>query len=146
MTMMTSTGTEGNSASLDHTLSELKSYVETAAQDGVAAHEVEHELWRRVVLLGKQALELLFTLVGPGDMGESVVLPDQREVRRLAGPHPRVYQSVFGRFELDRVVYGTRDGQKIDSVPFDTRLQLPQSEFSYLLQDWSQGLAVEQCR
>lgn len=143
MTMMTSTGREGNSASLDHTLSELKSYVETAAQDGVAVHEVEHELWRRVLVLGKQALELLFTLVGPGDLGESVVLPDQREVQRLAGTHKRVYQSVFGQFELDRVVYGTRDGQKIAYVPFDTRLQLPQSEFSYLLQDWSQSLAVE---
>ena len=143
MEMMTSPGREGNRASLDHTLSELKSYVETAAQDGVAAHEVEHELWRRVLLLGQQALELLFSRVGPGDMGERVVLPDQREVRRLAGTHRRVYQSVFGRFELDRVAYGTRDGQKIDYVPFDTRLQLPQSEFSYLWQDGSQGLAVD---
>ena len=54
-----------------------------------------------------------------------------------------MYQSVFGRFELERVVYGTREGQKIAYVPFDTQLQLPESDFSYLLQDWAQSLAVE---
>ena len=34
--------------------------------------------------------------------------------------------------------------RKIEYVPVDTQLQLPESDFSYLLQDWSQGLAVEQ--
>jgi len=93
--------------------------------------------------LGHQALGLLFTLVGPGDVGEVVVLPDGRQVRRLEAPHSRVYQSVFGRFEVGRVVYGSREGQKIEYVPFDTQLQLPESDFSYLLQDWTQSLAVE---
>ena len=133
-----------NHAPMDHTLNDLKTYVERAAQEGTAAHEVEAAIWSRVLQLGKQALELLFALVGPGDVGDSVVLPDGAEVRRLAAKHPRVYQSVFGRFEVERVVYGTREGQKIEYVPFDTQLQLPESDFSYLLQDWSQSLAVEQ--
>ncbi len=133
-----------NHARMDETLNDLKIYVERAAQEGTAVHEVEAALWSRVLQLGKQALELLFALVGPGDVGESVVLPDGAEVRRLEAKHPRVYQSVFGRFEVERVVYGTREGQKIEYVPFDTQLQLPASDFSYLLQDWSQSLAVEQ--
>ena len=51
------------------------------------------------------------------------MLPDGQEVHRLETLHPRVYQSVFGRFQLERVVYGTREGQKIPYVPVDTQLQ-----------------------
>jgi len=54
------------------------------------------------------------------------------------------YVSIFGEFLLSRVVYGSREGQKIEFVPLDNRLQLPESVFSYLLQDWDQSLCVEQ--
>jgi hypothetical protein len=144
MEKMEQTSADCNLERMDHTLNDLKSYVERAAKQGVAAHEVEAAIWRRVLLLGHQALELLFHLVGSCDVGETTALPDGREVRRLEGPHPRVYQSVFGAFEVARTVYGSREGQKIAYVPVDTRLQLPESDFSYLLQDWAQGLAVEQ--
>jgi len=143
MEKMDQTRTDCNLARMDATLKDLKTYVERAAQERLAAHEVEATIWRRVLQLGKQALELLFALVGPGDVGEAIVLPDGGEVRRLETTHPRVYQSVFGRFEVERVVYGTREGQKIAYVPFDTQLQLPASDFSYLLQDWAQSVAVE---
>ncbi|ETW94925.1 MAG: hypothetical protein ETSY2_48925, partial [Candidatus Entotheonella gemina] len=143
MEKMEQTSADCNPARMAHTLNALKSYVERAAQQGVAAHEAEAEIWRRVLQLGHQALDLLFHLVGSGDVGETAALPDGQEVRRLEGLHARVYQSVFGRFEVERTVYGSREGQKIEYVPFDTQLQLPESDFSYLLQDWCQGLAVE---
>jgi PAS domain-containing protein len=58
--------------------------------------------------------------------------------------HRRPYQSIFGRYELERTVYGSREGQKIEFVPLDQRLGLPDNDFSYLLQDWTQALGVEQ--
>jgi len=58
--------------------------------------------------------------------------------------HPRRYVSIFGEFELERTVYGSREGQKIDFVPLDNRLQLPESVFSRVLQDWDQSLCVEE--
>lgn len=58
--------------------------------------------------------------------------------------HHRRYVSIFGLFDLQRTAYGSREGQKIDFVPLDNRLQLPASEFSYVLQDWDQTLCVEQ--
>src|SRR5262249_23155816 len=115
---------DGNREGCAPALNDLKAYVERAAREGVTAHEVEAGIWHRVLQLGHQALGLLFTLVGPGDVGEVVILPDGQEVHRLETPHSRVYQSVFGRFQLERVVYGTREGQKIVYVPFDTQLQL----------------------
>ena len=39
--------------------------------------------------------------------------------------------------------YGTRAGQKIAFVPLDARLQLPASDYSYLLQQWDQALGCE---
>jgi len=114
---------------------EIKEYVMSAACEGRPAHEVELGLWRRVLDVGHQALGLFFCLQGTGDVGETFTLSDGRETRRLEDLHERTYQSVFGRFTLKRAVYGSREGQKIDCVPLDTRLQLPESEFSYLLQD-----------
>ena len=66
-----------------------------------------------------------------------------RVLRRLPNPHRRAYPSIFGSFDLERVVYGTREGQRIEYVPLDTRVRLPAGTFSYLLQDWDQALAVE---
>jgi hypothetical protein len=40
-----------------------------------------------------------------------------RRLRRLEALHLRDYQFVFGRLALGRVVYGTREGQKIEYVP-----------------------------
>jgi hypothetical protein len=58
--------------------------------------------------------------------------------------HTRPYVSIFGKFQLERTVYGSREGQAIAFVPLDNRLQLPAGAFSYLLQDWDQALGVEQ--
>jgi hypothetical protein len=52
--------------------------------------------------------------------------------------------SIFGEFQLSRVVYGSREGQKLEFVPLDNRLQLPSSIFSYVLQNWDQSLCVEE--
>jgi len=122
---------------------EMVGYVEQAVQAGQAVHEVEKGLWDRVLALGRQALGMFFRLCGDGDEGEWVTLADGRRWRRLEALHARDYQSVFGRFELERVVYGSRESQKIEYAPLDARLELPQSVFSYLLQDWDQVLAVE---
>jgi len=92
----------------------------------------------------KLLLDQFLASLGTGDMGERVALPDGRQVDRLPEVHKRRYVSIFGTFELTRTVYGSREGQKIEFVPLDNRLQLPESVFSYVLQDWDQSFCVEQ--
>lgn len=121
----------------------ITDFVATAAADGLAVYEVERELWSRVLAIGRQTMGLYFDLCGDGDMGKTVTLPDGRVLNRLPTLHPKPYQAVFGSFVKPRVVYGTREGQKVEHVPLDERLQFPESKFSYLLQDWDQSLAVE---
>jgi hypothetical protein len=106
-------------------------------------HEVERGLWGRMLQLGWRLLSAFFALYGDGDKGEVLTLGDGRQARRLQEPQTRAYQSPFGAFELTRVVYGSREGQKIAAIPFDEALQLPESKFSYLLEDWDQALEVE---
>ena len=111
----------------------LEAFVQQAAEEGFAAHEVEMEIWQRVLAMGRQAMGRFFDTQGEGDVGDSIAMPDGQQWQRSREPHRRLYQSIFGPFELERVVYGTREGQKIELVPLDARLELPQSEFYYVL-------------
>jgi hypothetical protein len=123
---------------------ELLTYVRTAAAQGTAVHDVERGIWQRVLQMGRTTLGHFFALQGTGDLGDTVTLPDGQTCERLPQLHSRRYVSIFGEFTLARTVYGSREGQKIPFVPLDNRLQLPESVFSYVLQDWDQGLCVEQ--
>ena len=64
--------------------------------------------------------------------------------RRLSAIALGVTAVVYAPFAIPRFVYGSRPGQKIELVPTDQRLRLPDSEMSYLLQDWNQMMGVEQ--
>jgi hypothetical protein len=134
---------EHNSQALFDQFSEILAFVQQAFDEGSTAHEVESGLWRRMLQLGHNVFQAWLDLFGDGDAGERIVLEDGREVRRLGDLHRREIRNVFGLFELMRAVYGTREGQKIEAVPLDARLQLPQGKHSYLLQDWDQELVVD---
>jgi len=129
---------------LPQALAQLQALVQAAAQQGLPVHEVELAIWKRLLAMGRLALQQFFDRQGSGDLGEAVALPDGRTCQRLPETHDRRYVSIFGPFVLHRTVYGSREGQQIELVPLDNRLQLPASVFSYLLQDWDQSLAVEQ--
>jgi hypothetical protein len=123
---------------------ELSQWLDAAAAQGTAAHVVERHIFTRVLAMGAEFMGDYFNSVGPGDIGQTVTLEDGRTLRRLAGKQSRRLVTVFGAFAIPRCVYGSRRGQKIELVPTDQRLQLPESEVSYLLQDWNQMLGVEQ--
>jgi hypothetical protein len=128
---------------LRQALTQLHALIHQAARDSTALHEVERLIWQQILRIGRQALQLFLDLQGTGDQGDTVRLPDGRALDRLPDPHPRRYVSIFGPFLLQRTAYGSREGQKIDFVPLDNRLQLPASVFSYVLQDWDQALCAE---
>ncbi len=127
----------------DSFLPRLVDKLTEAIHEGAALHEVEDTLWDLVLEFGRRSLTAYLDCHGSGDQGETVTLPDGQVVRRLDALHARRYVSIFGEFALQRTVYGSREGQSIAFVPLDNRLRLPDSVFSYLLQDWDQSLAVE---
>jgi hypothetical protein len=123
---------------------ELRERVCQAAHAGMPVHEMEKAVWQQVLRIGRQALGQFFALLGTGDLGETVTLPDGQSCQRLEQLHERRYVSIFGEFKLQRTVYGSREGQKMEFIPLDNRLQLPEAVFSYVLQDWDQSFCVEQ--
>jgi hypothetical protein len=133
-----------NPPSLPELANALLAYVRTAATQATPVHDVERGIWQRLLQLGRTALGHFFALQGTGDLGDTVTLPDGQACARLPELHRRRYVSIFGEFLLARTAYGSREGQTIAFVPLDNRLQLPASDFSYVLQDWDQGLCVEQ--
>jgi len=121
----------------------MEEYVMQTGSDAVPIHAVEGNLWKSALRMGLYLLQAFVAAQGDGDVGATFVLPEGRTVKRLEATHPRRYVSIFGELEIPRKVYGTREGQKLEGVPLDARLGLPESAFSYLLQDWCQTLCVQ---
>ena len=91
-----------------------------------------------------RGMKAFFKSHGTGDLGSDTDLAQRRGSEPLETLHTRNYVSIFGKFELERTSTAHGKGRHLDFVPLDNRLQFPESDFSYLLQDWDQELAVEQ--
>ncbi len=143
MDMMTDNTVSIKEAEILDQAKTLTTLVKEGFENGTAIHKLEKNLFENLLKMGHNLLGLLFELSGTGDVGSSICLDNGREVKQLPELHVKPYLSIFGSFEISRYVYGTREGQKIEYIPLDAHLQLPDSKFSYLLQDWDQLLAVE---
>jgi hypothetical protein len=130
--------------SLDGCCQQLKDFIFDSARLGLSFHDFEQALWAKVLRLGHLATQEFLDQQGSGDLGPELTLPDGQQLRRLEHTHPRDFTGVFGTFTLPRTCYGAREGQKIDFVPLDNRLQLPPGKFSYLLQDFNGLLLTDQ--
>ncbi len=127
-----------------HRFESLLDLVRQASQDGQRIDLVERDLIRYLLALGFDLLTAFIAHHGDGDQGPEVEVTDGHVVRRLPESHDRRYVSIFGELTISRVVYGTREGQKIEEVPLDRRLGLPEGDFSYVLEDWSQRLCLKE--
>jgi hypothetical protein len=103
--------------------------------------QVESDLWGGMLKLGRCLLESFVAGHRQGDLGPTLE-HEGGLLRRLDQPHVRRYVSIFGELMISRYVYGTRETQKHEEIPLDALLGLPDSDFSYVLQDWEQGFCV----
>ncbi len=131
-------------ASAMNQLIALGQWLMESARSGTAEHVVERHLFDQMLAMGATLLGEFFQSVGPGDQGQTLTLENGQTVDRWDEMQNRRLMTVFGEFSLCRFVYGTRPGQKIELVPTDQQLQLPDGEMSYLLQDWKQMLCMDQ--
>jgi hypothetical protein len=122
----------------------LWAFVQQAARDGQRIDTVEREVFRQLLSLGHTLLSAFVAEQGDGDLGPEAETGIGQSARRLPERHDRRYVSIFGELTITRVAYGTREGQRIERVPLDERLGLPEGEFSYVLEDWSQRLCLKE--
>ena len=120
---------------------QAQALIRQACSQGQRIDLVESDLWGRMLEIGRSLLEGYVAGYAQGDVGPALEQPGSI-LRRLDQPHVRRYVSVFGELAISRYVYGTRETQKHEVIPLDAILALPESEFSYVLQDWDQGFCV----
>ncbi len=117
------------------------SLAKQAASTGVWVHHVEADLWEGMLRMGRHILQGYVDAQGTGDLGPTLEYEGQT-LNRLEGLFDRRYVSIFGELRVSRTVYGTRLTQKFEMIPLDARLGFPESDFSYVLQEWDQSLCV----
>jgi hypothetical protein len=122
----------------------LRDFVQRSAREGQRIDTVERELFRQLLGLGHSLLSAFVAQQGDGDVGPQAEIAERRFASRLPQRHDRRYVSIFGELTIARVAYGSREGQKIERVPLDERLGLPEGDFSYVLEDWGQRLCLKE--
>ena len=132
------------SQALHQVVDQLIAIVADGVQHNTPIHEIESQTFATLLRTGHTTLQLLLDCVGDGDRGEQYHTADGKTLQRSTQPQHRPYVSIFGTLHIHRYVYAQRAGQKIEFAEVDARLALPESKFSYLLQDWDQNFAMEQ--
>jgi hypothetical protein len=117
-----------------------------AADQRHPIHQVEETLFRELLVVGRWLLRAFLDMAGTGDVGPTLTVAGDRpsdprqELPRLDPRHKRPYLSLFGEMSIERTCYG-RD--RIEAVPLDAQLHLPQRQYSYLLQKWLGSFVVD---
>lgn len=121
----------------------IEAFIRQAAIEGKRIDLFEEDLWGRMLKLGRLLMTSFVAGQGTGDLGPTIEY-EGNLLKRLDKLHAKRYVSVFGQLPpIERTVYGSRETQKHEVIPLDARLGLPEGEFSYLLQQWSQSFCVK---
>ena len=109
--------------------------------DGDPIHEVERELFARLLGLGRLLLGSFVEKQGDGNVGPAL----QREGGTRLGfvqNQKRTYFSIFGKLDIHRAYYWS-PGVGKGVFPLDEKLSLPARSYSYFLQEWTELLGTE---
>ena len=142
--MMSQSIVASKTAKIYEAVEVLLDSVNAAVEDRIPLHKFEKSILQQVLKIGGHAVQMVFDKLGHGDLGAQLQLPDGSTLKRSEELKQREYVSPFGAFSVERYVYAQREGQKAQLIPVDARLALPESKFSYLLQDFDQHLAMEE--
>jgi hypothetical protein len=126
-------------------VSELRLLALNSAKDGQSLDFVERQAWDVVLRMGFAAVQLFVRAQGNGDLGQNLSnSQDNQKLVRSDGPVSSTIRTVFGTHRFEQFAYNTGPKTKIDFYAISTRMQLPDSEWSNLLQEFSQILCVDQ--
>lgn len=123
---------------------EMYRHLQELVVDAVAQqemHEVEAELFQRLLALGQELLGQFVAASGSGyDPSRPLATLDGRPVT-YKGLQTVEYMSIFGSIQLSRAAYALPDGGYV--YPMDEQWNRPEQKHSYLLQKWLQAVASE---
>lgn len=118
---------------LDESFSQIKNYI-CDAVGHKEVHQVEHEVFRKLQVLGHQLLSSFVHLCGTGYEAGHPLESESGVKMRYKGIQEASYLSIFGQIKIARAAYAHPDGGYIH--PLDAQLNLPGHKYSYLLLKW----------
>lgn len=119
---------------------QILSYIQGDAQNQ-QLNEVEKGIFYGLLKLGLTLLIVFFQQKGTGHKGKVHV--DKTGAKRVYhSVKTREYLSIFGKVNIPRACYWARGRHEI--YPLDAELNLPSTEHSYVLQEWSAALGAEE--
>lgn len=122
---------------------DLRTDVTAAAKAGDFFDTVERAVFSRVLEIGRQAMNLLLSLQGEGDLGDELET-SEGPIQRSEKPAHTIVRSIFGEHHFLEFTYSPGKNKTISLRPVSARLALPGSRWSFLLQEFSQMLGVDQ--
>ena len=131
---------ESSFESLDETYADIKAYVEGAV-GREELHEVELNLFRRVLKLGRGFLEAFVELSGTGYESGNPPLSEAGDPMEYKETRESPYVSIFGEITISRAAYAHPDGGRV--YPIDAQLNLPAHKYSCVLLKWLQASSAE---
>jgi len=131
--------TAGLEAEARQELERLLAWNREDAQD-MPLHEVERVLLKRLLQLGGTLLRCHLAERGTGKAGGEVLSDGVR--LPYHSDKERTYLSIFGALEIERAYFWEK-GQK-GVTPLDAELSLPETRYSYLLQEFGEMIGVGQ--
>jgi hypothetical protein len=118
---------------------DIQKYIESEAFQ-YQAHEIEENLFKKLLSLGKSLLSEVFVRFGTGKV-ETLITNKNSEVLKYHKTALRKYHSVFGVIEISRAIYWEKGLKSI--CPLDAHFNLPERSYSHLLIKWAQDGVAE---
>ena len=118
---------------------EVIEWVSGESSQSKTAHEIEGQLWWKMLALGQLLMQLFFTTQEQEEVKQKVY-ESEGGVYPYIGQRERKYVSIFGEVRVNRAGYW-RKGKGIQ-FPLDDRLSLPNRSFSDMVQARVSELSV----
>jgi hypothetical protein len=129
---------------LEQANEELRQFVTGAVASDASFDSTERQVWEMVRKTGFVAMELFIKLQGNGDLGEQVESVEGKTLQRSSEPVHATVRSIFGQHSFEQFTYSAGKNKKVELYSISARMQLPEHQWSYLLQEFSQLFCVDQ--
>ncbi len=120
-------------------LQEIISFVK-ANSNNLEAHEVEKEIHKQTLEIGKSLISAYFHEIENNDVGKELS-NDDGVIFKRHNIVSKDYFSVFGKLKIPRVTYYRKGYESI--IPINTQCNLPEKTYSYYLQDIMNTLSTD---
>ena len=125
---------------LNSEFSKVTTYVEQAS-GREPIHQVEQEMFRKLMEIGRSLLEYFIAQSGTGYQANNPPRSEDGKALTFKGIVESPYFSIFGEVKIKRAGYASDAEEYV--YPLDVQLNLPEKKFSYLLQRWILARSAE---